>query len=302
MAELIECVPNFSEGKDEKIIEEITDSFRGVDGVSLLDVKYDADTNRTVVTVVGTAEGLKDSVLEMFEKSVELIDMTKHKGEHPRMGAVDVVPFIPIRNATMEECVELSREAAEEVAERFNIPVFLYEESATSPERKNLANIRKGEYEGMFGKIEEPEWKPDYGPAEMNEKSGAVAIGARPFLIAYNINLDTQDVEIGKEIARSIRHSGGGLRYVKGGAWYLAEKELVQVTINMTNFEGTPLFRVFEMVKTEAEKYGVNVTGSEIFGMTPAKALYDTARYYLGLHTFTLDQIIEEKLSQIESE
>lgn len=302
MSELIECVPNFSEGADEKVIEEITSVFKGVDGVSLLDVKYDADTNRTVVTTVGTADGLKTSILAMFEKAVKLIDMSKHKGEHPRMGAVDVVPFIPIRNVTMEECVELSKDIGEEVGKKFKIPVFLYESSATSPDRINLATVRKGEYEGMFEKIKEPQWKPDYGPAEMNKKSGAVAIGARPFLVAYNINLDTKDVEIGKEIAKLVRHSGGGLRYVKGGAWYLAEKELVQVTLNMTNFEGTPLYRVFELVKEIADRYGVKVTGSEIFGMTPAKVLYDTAKYYLGLHDFTIEQIIEEKLSTIKPE
>jgi glutamate formiminotransferase len=299
VTELIECVPNFSEGKDEKTIEEITSPFKNTEGVNLLDVKYDADTNRTVVTVVGNKKGLKKSILEMFEKATELIDMTKHKGEHPRMGAVDVVPFIPIKNTSMEDCVELSKEVGKEVAKKFNIPIFLYEDSATTPERKNLANIRRGEYEGMFEKIKEKEWKPDYGPQEMNEKSGATAIGARPFLIAYNINLDTKDVSIGNKIAGSVRNSGGGLRYVKGGAWYLEERDIVQVTFNMTNFEGTPLFRLYEMVKNEASRYGVNILGSEIFGMTPAKALYDTAKFYLGLHEFEYEQIIEEKLTQL---
>ena len=296
MNQIIECVPNYSEGRDKDKMEKILDCFRGKEGVKLLDYSNDINHNRMVVTVVGEYEPLKNAVLESVGKAVELIDLNKHEGQHPRMGAVDVIPFIPIKNATMEECVALSKEVGEEIANKYDFPVFLYEKSASAPHRENLAAIRKGEFEGMAEKIHEPEWQPDFGPAERHATAGTVAVGARMPLVAYNINLNTNRLDIANNIARKIRHINGGFRFVKAMGVDLADRGIVQVSINMTDFTRTALYRVFETVKFEAQRWGVTIAGSEIVGLVPMAAIVDTAEYYLGLQNFSIDQVLESKL------
>ena len=296
MNQIIECVPNYSEGRDKEKMEKILDCFRGKDGVKLLDYSNDINHNRMVVTVVGEYEPLKKAVIESVGKAVELIDLNKHEGQHPRMGAVDVIPFIPIRNASMEECVALSKEVGEEIANKYNFPVFLYEKSASAPHRENLAAIRKGEFEGMAEKIQEPEWQPDFGPAERHATAGTVAVGARMPLVAYNINLNTNRLDIANNIARKIRHINGGFRFVKAMGVDLADRGIVQVSINMTDFTRTALYRVFETVKFEAQRWGITIAGSEIVGLVPMAAIVDTAEYYLGLENFSIDQVLESKL------
>ena len=292
----MECVPNFSEGRDLAKIEKIVDKFRVKAGVKLLDYSNDEDHNRLVVTVVGEPEALKDALLEAIGQAVELIDLTKHSGQHPRMGAVDVVPFIPIRGCTMDEAIALSKEVGEKVAALYRVPVFLYEKSASAPHRENLAAIRKGEFEGMEAKIKQPEWKPDFGPAERHPSAGTVAIGARMPLVAYNVNLGTANLEIASSIAKKIRFIGGGLRYCKAMGVELKERGIVQVSINMTDYTRTALYRAFELIRIEARRYGVPVVGSEIIGLVPMEALIDTASYYLGLEDFSIDQVLETRI------
>jgi glutamate formiminotransferase len=294
----MECVPNFSEGRDLQKIEKIAGSFRGKAGVKLLDYSNDPDHNRMVVTAVGEPEALKAAVLEAIGKAVELIDLTKHSGQHPRMGAVDVVPFIPIRGCTMEEAVALSKEVGEETAKRYNLPVFLYEKSASSPQRENLATIRKGEFEGMAEKIKLAEWVPDFGPAERHPTAGTVAIGARMPLVAYNVNLGTNDLTVADAIAKKVRFVGGGLRFCKAMGVALTERGIVQVSMNMTDYTRTALYRAFELVRIEARRYGVPVVGSEIIGLVPMEALVDTASYYLGLEGFSMNQVLEARLME----
>jgi glutamate formiminotransferase len=300
MKSVIECVPNISEGVDRDRVGEIASEVRSAPGVRLLDVSSDASHNRSVLTFVGDAAGVRAGVEALFAAAVPRIDLTRHKGEHPRMGAVDVVPLIPIRGATLEECVQLTRDIGGMVAERWRIPVYLYEDSATSEARRNLAEIRKGEFEGFFQKIQDSSWKPDFGPAAPHPSAGVVAIGARAPLIAYNINLGTRDLSIADRIARAIRHIGGGFRYVKAMGVELSSRGQVQVSINMTNFKKTPLHRVFECVRTEAERYGVPIVGSEIVGLTPAEALFMTADHYLRLENFSSDQVLEMRLLEEE--
>lgn len=297
-SKIMECVPNFSEGRDLEKIEKIIDKFRAKNGVKLLDYSNDTDHNRLVVTVVGEPEALKDALLEAIGQAVELIDLTKHTGQHPRMGAVDVVPFIPIRGCTMEEAIALSKEVAGKVASLYNLPVFLYEKSASAPHRENLAAIRKGEFEGMAGKIKLPEWKPDFGPAERHPTAGTVAIGARMPLVAYNVNLGTDNLAIADSIAKKIRFIGGGLRFCKAMGVELKERGIVQVSINMTDYTRTALYRAFELVRIEARRYGVPVVGSEIVGLVPMEALIDTASYYLGLEDFSLNQVLEARIME----
>jgi glutamate formiminotransferase len=296
MRTIIECVPNISEGRDAGRVAEIADAVRAVPGVRLLDVSSDTSHNRSVLTLVGDAGALRAGVLALFEAAVPRIDLRTHRGEHPRMGAVDVVPFIPIRGASVEECVALSREVGAEVAGRFGIPVYLYEDSASAENRRNLADIRKGQFEGFAAKMQDAAWKPDFGPAQPHASAGVVAVGARAFLIAYNINLATADLSIADRIARAIRHLSGGFRYCKAMGVSLADRGIVQVSINMTNFRKTPLHRVFECVRSEAERHGVAIVGSEIVGMTPADALYAAAEHYLRLERFTPETVIETKL------
>ena len=298
MNKIMECVPNFSEGRDLQKIDKIVAPFRGKQGVKLLDYSNDEDHNRLVVTVVGEPEPLRDAVLEAIGVAVELIDLNHHQGQHPRMGAVDVVPFIPIRNVTMEEAVALSKEVGKEVAKRYNLPVFLYEKSASAPHRENLAAVRKGEFEGMAEKIKQPEWHPDFGLAERHPTAGTVAIGARMPLVAYNINLNTPSLEIAHDIAKKIRFIGGGLRYCKAMGVELKDRGITQVSINMTDYTRTALYRAFELVKVEARRYGVPVVGSEIIGLVPMEALIDTASYYLGLENFTMNQVLEARIME----
>ena len=295
---IIECVPNFSEGRDLEKIDKIVSPFRGKEGVKLLDYSNDQDHNRLVVTVVGEPEALRDAVIEAIGVAVQLIDLTTHKGQHPRMGAVDVVPFIPIKNVTMEEAVSLSKEVGAKVAELYNLPVFLYEKSATAPHRENLATVRKGEFEGMVEKIKLPEWKPDFGPAERHSTAGTVAVGARMPLVAYNINLNTNDLDIATKIAKNIRFVNGGLRFVKAMGVELKERNITQVSINMTDYSKTALYRAFELTRIEARRYGVSIVGSEIIGLVPMEALIDTASYYLGLEGFSMDQVLEARIME----
>ena len=299
MRTIIECVPNISEGRDTGAVEAVAEAVRATPGARLLDVSSDTAHNRSVLTLVGDREAVGAAVLALFDAAVPRIDLTKHRGEHPRMGAVDVVPFIPIRGATVEDCVALSREVGEQIGRR-GIPVYLYEDSASAAHRRNLADVRKGEFEGFAEKIRDPKWKPDFGPAERHPTAGVVAVGARAPLIAYNINLGTKDLAVADRIAKAIRNMGGGFRYVKAMSVELAERGQVQVSINMTNFKKTPLHRVFECVKSEAERHGVAIVGSEIVGLTPADALVMAAEHYLRLENFTSAQVLEMRLLEGE--
>ncbi|MCC3867690.1 glutamate formimidoyltransferase [Terrisporobacter mayombei] len=289
---IVQCVPNFSEGVDLDKIEKIVSPLRGVPGVKLLNYEADKDYNRVVVTVIGEPQAVKNAVFKAIGVASEVIDMNNHKGQHSRFGACDVCPFIPIKGMTMEDAVSLSKELGEMVGESYNIPVFLYEASATKPERENLAVVRKGEYEGLDEKLKDPAWEPDFGPAKKHPAAGAIAIGARKPLIAYNINLDTPNIEIASKIAKTIRHSSGGYRYIKAGPVEVPERNITQVTMNLTDYSKTAIYRAFEAVKMEARRYGVNVTGSEIVGLCPMEALIDTAAYYLGLENFSLDKVL----------
>jgi glutamate formiminotransferase len=293
---IVECVPNFSEGRDLEKVEKIVQSFRGRPGVKLLDYNPDYDHNRTVVTVAGEPEALKAALLDAMAAAIELIDMRAHKGQHPRMGAIDVVPFIPVKNMTMPEAVELSKQAAEEAARRFKLPIFLYEESASSDHRRNLADVRKGQFEGMAKKLNEPDWKPDFGPGRIHPTAGVAAIGARMPLVAWNVNLGTPSLAIASDIARKIRHINGGFRYCKALGIELTERGIVQVSINMTDYTKTSLYRVFELIQIEAKRWGVPVVGSEIIGLVPMGALIDTASYYLQLEEFTPEQVLESRI------
>ena len=295
---IMECVPNFSEGRDHAKIDQIIEPFRHREGVKLLDYSNDEDHNRLVVTVVGQPDALKEAVIEAIGKAVKLIDLNHHQGQHPRMGAADVVPFIPIKGCSMEDAIALSREVGQRVADAYALPVFLYEKSATAPHRENLAAIRKGEFEGMAEKIHLPEWKPDFGPAERHPTAGTVAIGARMPLVAYNINLSTPDLNIAHDIAKKIRFIGGGLRYCKAMGVELKDRGITQVSINMTDYTRTALYRAMEMVRFEARRYGVNVVGSEIIGLVPMEALIDTASYYLGLENFSMQQVLEARIME----
>ncbi len=298
MKKIIECVPNFSEGRNLKKIEIIVNSFRGKEGVKLLDYQSDMDHNRMVVTVVGEPTPLKTALIEALGSAIEVIDMTKHKGQHPRMGAIDVVPFIPVKNVSMKEAVDISKKVAKEVSEKYNLPVFLYEESAGRPERRNLADIRKGQFEAMADKIKQPEWKPDFGPAKIHPTAGVTAVGARMPLVAFNVNLDTNDLTIANDIAKKVRHISGGLRYCKGIGVELKERGIVQVSMNMTDYTKTALYRSFELIKTEAKRYDVNVVGSEIIGLVPMEALMDAAVYYLGIEKFSMEQVLEARIME----
>lgn len=296
MNKIIECVPNFSEGRDLEKVEKIVNCFRAKEGVKLLDYSSDIDHNRTVVTVIGEPEALKKTVVEAIGAAVELIDLTEHKGQHPRMGAVDVVPFIPIKNTTIKDADKLAKEVAEESSNKYFLPFILYEKSATAAHRENLAAIRKGEFEGMALKMKSEEWHSDFGPNTIHPTAGVTAIGARMPLIAYNIKLDTDKIKIAKDIARKIRHSSGGFRFCKAMGVELKERGIVEVSMNLTDYSKTSIYRVFETVKMECGRYGVNIIGSEIVGLVPMQALVDSAEYYLGLERFDMDQVLEYRL------
>ena len=296
MNQILECVPNFSEGRDLAKVEKICDCFRGKEGVRLLDYSSDYDHNRSVVTVIGEPEPLRDAMVEAIGKAVELIDMTKHEGQHPRMGCVDVVPFIPIKGTTAEDADRIAKETAKLASEKFGQPFFLYEKSASAPHRENLAEVRKGQFEGMAEKMKDPMWKPDFGPETIHPTGGVTAIGARMPLIAYNINLDTPNLEIAQNIANCIRHVRGGFRYCKAMGVRLEDRNIAQVSMNLTDFTHTAVYRVFETVKMEAKRYGVNVLGSEIVGLIPQQALVDCAAYYLQIENFDDKQVLENNL------
>ena len=293
---IVECVPNFSEGRDLEKIEKIVSSFRGKEGVKLLNYEEDKDYNRVVVTVIGEPTAVRNAVVEAVGVASTLIDLTKHEGQHSRMGATDVVPFIPIKNMTMEECVTLAQEAGEMIAKEHNIPVFLYEEAASAPHRQNLADVRKGQFEGMPEKLKLAMWQPDFGKPEIHPTAGVTGVSARMPLVAYNIDLDTTNIDIANKIAKCIRNSNGGFKYVKAGGVSLEARGITQVTMNLTDYSKTSMYRVFETVKMEAKRYGVNVLGSEVVGLVPLEALVDSASYYLGLYNFSMDKIIETNL------
>ncbi len=293
---IVECVPNFSEGRREEVIEKIVDNFRNVNNVKLLDYNADKDHNRLVVTVIGEPQAVKSAVFNAIKTAVELIDLNKHEGEHPRLGATDVVPFIPIKDMKMEECVELAKELAKEVAENLNLPVYLYEKAATKPERENLANIRKGEFEGLAEKMKDPEWKPDFGPDTPHPTAGAVVIGARDFLIAFNVNLRTTDLKVAKRIARYVRGSSGGMKFIKAIGVDLKDKGMVQVSMNLTNYKKNPIYRAYQLVKMEAKRWGVEVAECEIEGLVPLEALVLDFKYFLQIHDFKIDKVIEYRM------
>ena len=301
MNKLLECVPNYSEGRDMQKVEQIVDCFRGKKGVKLLDYQTDKDHNRCVGTAIGEPEALRDAVIASFGKAAELIDMTKHEGQHPRMGAVDVVPFIPCRNTSLEEADAVAKEVAKAVGERYAIPCFLYESSATAPHRVNLASIRKGQFEGMAEKMKDKElWTPDFGPETIHPTAGVSAVGARMPLVAFNVNLDTSDLEIANQIARKIRHINGGYRYVKAIGVMLEERGIAQVSMNLTDYTKTAIYRAFEAVKMEARRYGVRAVGTEIVGLLPMQALIDCAEYYLQVENFDSAQVMENRLLEEE--
>lgn len=286
MAKLVECIPNISEGRRTEVIEAVVDTVRQTQGVTLLDYSSDTSHNRTVITFLGSPEGVEAAAVALAKKAVELIDLTCHQGEHPRMGAVDVVPFVPVKEMTKEECVALSKRVGQRIWEEAGLPVFLYEDSASAPHRVNLAAVRKGQFEGMAEKVQQEEWEPDFGGRTIHPTAGVVAVGARMPLIAYNINLSTSDLSVASAIAKIIRRSSGGLDCVKALGVMLEDRNIAQVSINMTDFHRTPLYRVVELVKAEAKRWGVSVIGTEVVGLTPMDALIDAAEYYLQIENF----------------
>lgn len=296
MEKIMECVPNFSEGRDREKVDYIVEAFRAKKDVKLLDYSSDEDHNRTVVTVIGEPEALGNAMVEAARRATEVIDMTKHQGQHPRMGAVDVVPFIPVRNCTIEEADAVAKSVAKRMGEELGIPCFLYEKSASAPHRANLADVRKGQFEGMAEKLTRPEWQPDFGPVHIHPTAGVTAVGARMPLVAFNINLDTPNLDIATAIAKKVRYINGGFRFVKAMGVALEERNIVQVSMNLTDFTRTAVYRVFETVKMEARRYGVNVVGSEVIGLVPMQALVDCAEYYLQIENFSADQILESRL------
>jgi len=293
MAKLVECALNFSEGQRADVIEEIVAAAKNV---RVLDVAPDASHNRTVLTFVGQLREAGEAACAVTARAVRLIDMNGHRGEHPRMGAVDVIPFVPLQNTTMQEAVSLAQEVGRRIGTELRVPVFLYEAAATRPERRNLANIRRGEYEGLTEKLRDPEWVPDYGPGAPHPTAGATVVGARTYLVAFNVNLGTPDIGIAKQVARALRSRTGGLSNVKAIGVSLAERGIVQVSMNLVDPLRTPLHRVFELVRLEAERYGVPVVGSEVVGLLPLRVVADTARHYLRLEDFEDAQVLETRL------
>jgi glutamate formiminotransferase len=294
MNQVVECVPNFSEGRREKTIEQIVGVLDEVPGSQVLDVQSDPDHNRTVVTMVGAPEAVAEAAFQGTAIAAQLIDLNHHRGGHPRMGATDVIPFVPLRGVTMEDCAALARQLGERIGTELGIPVYLYEEAATRPERRNLADVRRGEYEGLKQEIaSNPDRLPDFGPAAMGA-AGATAIGARPPLVAFNVYLNTNDLGPAQAIARAVRHSSGGFRFVK--AMGLLVEGQAQVSMNLTDYRRTPIYRVLAAIRSEASQYGLVVTHTEIVGLLPTDALFDVAQYHLQLAGFSAGQIIENHL------
>ncbi len=297
MAKIVECIPNFSEGQNQAVIDGLVATAKSIPGVTLLDYSSDASHNRSVFTLVGDDQSIQEAAFQLVKYASENIDMTKHHGEHPRMGATDVCPFVPIKDITTQECVEISKQVAKRINRELGIPIFLYEDSATRPERQNLAKVRKGQFEGMPEKLLEEDWAPDYGDRKIHPTAGVTAVGARMPLVAFNVNLDTDNIDIAHKIAKIIRGSGGGYKYCKAIGVMLEDRHIAQVSMNMVNFEKCSLYRTFETIRFEARRYGVNVIGSEIIGLAPAKALIDVAEYYLQVEDFDYNkQILENHL------
>ncbi|HHJ9208263.1 TPA: glutamate formimidoyltransferase [Streptococcus pyogenes] len=297
MAKIVECIPNFSEGQNQTVIDGLVATAKSIPGVTLLDYSSDASHNRSVFTLVGDDQSIQEAAFQLVKYASENIDMTKHHGEHPRMGATDVCPFVPIKDITTQECVEISKQVAERINRELGIPIFLYEDSATRPERQNLAKVRKGQFEGMPEKLLEEDWAPDYGDRKIHPTAGVTAVGARMPLVAFNVNLDTDNIDIAHKIAKIIRGSGGGYKYCKAIGVMLEDRHIAQVSMNMVNFEKCSLYRTFETIKFEARRYGVNVIGSEVIGLAPAKALIDVAEYYLQVEDFDYHkQVLENHL------
>jgi glutamate formiminotransferase len=294
LKQIVECVPNFSEGRRQEVIDRIVAAMAQAPGARVLDVQSDVDHNRSVVTLVGAPEAALKAAFQGIASAAQLIDMDHHRGAHPRMGATDVVPFVPVQGVTMDDCVALARRLGEQVGAELGIPVYLYEEAATRPERRNLADVRRGEYEGLKAEIAAgPGRAPDFGPARMGT-AGATAIGARPPLIAFNVYLNTADLAPAKAIAKAVRHSSGGLRFVK--ALGLLVEGQAQISMNLTDYRQTPIHRVVEMIRAEAARLGLAITRCEVVGLLPAQALFDTGQFYLQLHGLSADQILENRL------
>jgi len=302
MNQLVECIPNISEGRDSEKIDKIVHAVESTSNVWMLDLHVDSDHNRSVLTFVGDPESMQNAVLNLFDKAINLIDLRVHKGEHPRMGAVDVVPFVPIENIAMDQCVEISKQVGNEIWQRFKIPVYLYEYSAKQPERSNLADIRRGEFEGFFEKITHSKWAPDIGEARVNPTAGVVAVGARMPLIAYNVNLNTSDLSAAKSIAKKFRESSGGLRFVKALGFPLESRGIVQVSMNLTNYKETSMYDVFNAIEHEADEMGIQISGSEIVGLVPRDALDAGELDVLRLEDFNESQILEERIEHAISQ
>lgn len=300
MQQLVECIPNFSEGRRDDVIQAVADAVRGVPGVRLLDVSSNADHNRTVLTFVGVPEQVAEAAFRATAKAVELIDMNEHKGEHPRIGAMDVVPFVPVSGMTMDDAVALAQQVGKRIAEQLLVPVYLYANAAATPARKRLPDVRKGEYEGLKEAIALPERRPDFGEPRLHPTAGATAVGARPPLIAFNVNLGTTNLQIAKDIGKALRESSGGLVNVQAMGVDLAEQGIVQVSMNLLDYTRTPIHRAYEMVRSEASRYGVPVIGSEIIGLVPLDALLGAADFYLRLTGFTRKQVLEARLLEDE--
>jgi len=297
--QIVECVPNFSEGRDASKVDAIVEAIRSVRGIVILDREMDADHNRSVVTFAGPATAVVEAAFRGVERAIGLIDLRQHKGVHPRIGAADVVPFVPVGGVTLDDCVCLANDLAQRLWERLQVPVYLYEAAARRPDRLNLENIRRGQFEGLREEVRtNPERLPDFGEAELHPSAGATVVGARKFLIAYNINLNTADVEVAKRIAKAIRFSSGGYRYVKSMGVPLASRNLAQVSMNLTDFEQTPMHRVFETVRAEAARYGASIVGSEIVGLIPKRALEMTADWYLQVENFHPSLVLENRLAE----
>lgn len=294
---LIECVPNFSEGRREEKVNQIVSAISSVSGVTILDVEMDENHNRSVVTFTAPSEQVVEAAFQGIKKAAEIIDLNRHSGEHPRFGASDVVPLIPLSGADMSDCVKLARELGRRVGSELEIPVYMYSDAALLTSRRNLEDIRnrKFQYEELRNSITDERWKPDFGPQKVGS-AGATIIGARDFLIAYNVNLNTVDLNIGKKIARALRAKDGGFTFVKSLAFYLEDKRMVQISMNLTNFRKTPIYRVFELVKMEAARFGVSVVESELVGLVPMDAMINATKFYLQLNSFKNDQILERKL------
>ncbi|HIH02158.1 TPA: glutamate formimidoyltransferase [Thermoplasmata archaeon] len=297
MASVVECVPNFSEGRRKEVVDKIAYSISSVPGIKILDVEMDADHNRSVITFVGNKHSIQEGAYRGARAAVELIDLTKHKGEHPRMGALDVLPFIPLQGATMDDCVRIAQTVGERIAKHLKVPIYLYESAARTPERKNLENVRKGQFEGLRETIKTDDSRyPDFGPRQAHPTAGATAIGARMPLIAFNVNLRSDDIAAAKEIAKKIRASGGGLPHLKALGFELKEKGMVQVSMNLTDYTVTPISKVFDLVKSEAEARGIEVAEGEIIGLIPLDAVCDITARFLKLEQFSSGQILERRI------